>query len=511
MVWIASTAVRPARAASATAAPIGAYTTKGAWNFLTAPNVHPPKLSTTTPTASSRLAHGDFLLDNFPNVGAPGPMTGQGGPVIFNSKLQPVWFRSVGTGLVSGDLQQESYLGKPVLLWWQGLITKTGTTLSGEDVIVNQQYRTVATLRARAPWVISVHDAVISGPNIWVTVYRLVRNQNLRAYGGSAKGAVLDAGVQEYSVATGKLLYTWDALNPGGKPNLPLADSEQSADAAGATGGAWDAYHVNSVEPLPGNQVLVSMRNTWAAYLINTQTGAIVWTLGGKHSSFSFGPGASFAWQHDVELSGDRVTMFNDNCCKQLPSGLLVDAKPAGGLVLRLDTAKRTASHVATYSHSPTRYVPFLGSMELLPGGNALVGWGSSPFFSEYSSSGKLLLDAEFPHKDQSYRAQFTNSWVGTPAYPPGGAVRHAGGKTTVYASWNGATQVAAWQVLAGSNADDLKPVATATASGFETAITVHGSYNTYEVRALNGRHQTLGTSLVFPKRKPSSSVPGSY
>ena len=120
--------------------------------------------------------------------------------------------------------------------------------------------------------------------------------------------------------------------------------------------------------------------------------------------------------------------------------------------MLRLNTATHTATRVAAYSHSPNLFVAFLGSMQLLPNRNAVVGWGSRPFFSEYSGSGKQLLDAVFPGKDQSYRALFTPNWVGTPSYPPSGALRTSGGNTTVYASWNGATQVAKWVVLGGSS-----------------------------------------------------------
>nr|WP_242613713.1 arylsulfotransferase family protein [Herbihabitans rhizosphaerae] len=47
---------------------------------------------------------------------------------------------------------------------------------------------------------------------------------------------------------------------------------------------------------------------------------------------------------------------------------------------------------------------------------------------------------------------------------------RVAGGVTTVFASWNGATEVVTWRVLAGPAADQLKPVADAAKTGFETA-----------------------------------------
>jgi hypothetical protein len=143
--------------------------------------------------------------------------------------------------------------------------------------------------------------------------------------------------------------------------------------------------------------------------------------------------------------------------------------------------------------------VLFLGSMQLLPNRNALVGWGSLPYFSEYSRTGRQLLDARFPGKDQSYRTFFTSTWVGTPFYPPHGALRRSRSRLTVYASWNGATQVARWQVLAGTTPTSLTRIGGAARSGFETAIVLKtGTYRYFQVRALSGTGKTLGTSRTF-------------
>ncbi len=48
----------------------------------------------------------------------------------------------------------QTYNGKPVLSWWQGTVTGTGVTTSGEDVVVDQHYRHVATLKGADGWVI---------------------------------------------------------------------------------------------------------------------------------------------------------------------------------------------------------------------------------------------------------------------------------------------------------------------------------------------------------------------
>jgi hypothetical protein len=48
-------------------------------------------------------------------------------------------------------------------------------------------------------------------------------------------------------------------------------------------------------------------------------------------------------------------------------------------------------------------------------------------------------------------------------------------GAGTVYASWNGATGVASWRVLAGGAPGSMHPILTSPRSGFETAIPLPG------------------------------------
>jgi hypothetical protein len=70
-----------------------------------------------------------------------------------------------------------------------------------------------------------------------------------------------------------------------------------------------------------------------------------------------------------------------------------------------------------------------------------------------------------------------------------------------VYASWNGATEVARWQVLAG-RASRLRGVASKARAGFETEITAKSRGSHVAVRALDARGRVLGTSrAVRPRR----------
>lgn len=67
----------------------------------------------------------------------------------------------------------------------------------------------------------------------------------------------------------------------------------------------------------------------------------------------------------------------------------------------------------------------------------------------------------------------------------------------TVYASWNGATDVARWQLLDGKGKNDLAPVTTVKKTGFETTIHAKTSDRYLAARALSGSGRVLGTSEV--------------
>ena len=70
-----------------------------------------------------------------------------------------------------------------------------------------------------------------------------------------------------------------------------------------------------------------------------------------------------------------------------------------------------------------------------------------------------MLFDARFPPEVESYRA-FRFPWSGQPDEDPALAAEPGpDDEVTLYASWNGATEVATWEVLAGPAPEELKSV----------------------------------------------------
>ncbi len=470
-------------------APLGAYTTKDTYSYASAPTLHPPVIRPTITPVTKKLAPGYIFMANFYDLNYP-PITGQSGPLILDDQLQPVWFKPVPVNDVAGNLSLQIYEGKPVLAWWQGDVTNTGATETGEYVIVDQHYRKITTLKATNGWVLTLHELVIRGRDAWVTANKNIP-MNLSKYGGAYNGALIDSAVQEYDLTNGKLVRSWDALD-----HIPLGDSQATLPTNGFP---WDAYHVNSIDVPGDGTFVVSMRNTWAAYKVNITTGVIEWTLGGRHSSFKLGSGADFEWQHDVAVypGSSLLTLFDDHCCQITGGGTYVNpTAPSRGLVLKLNPSAHTATVAGEYSHGSHFDAEYMGNIEPLANGNEFMGWGSAPFFTEFDASGNMLLDARLPGSDISYRATL-EPWVGKPDYPPAGAARKTSGRITVYASWNGATNVAYWRVVAGRGGGQTA-VASARRSGFETAIPVVGSYRTFKVQALGAGGRVLGTSSAF-------------
>ena len=186
--------------------------------------------------------------------------------------------------------------------------------------------------------------------------------------------------MQEYDLRTGKLIRSWDALD-----HIPLGDSRATLPTNGFP---WDAYHVNAINVPGDGTFVVSMRNTWAAYKVDIDTGKIVWTLGGRHSSFKLGRGAEFEWQHDVAVypGSSLVTMFDDHCCQITGGGTYVSpTAPSRGLVLKLNQANHTATLAGQFSHGSSFDAEYMGSVEPLANGDEFVGWGSAPYLSEFS------------------------------------------------------------------------------------------------------------------------------
>jgi hypothetical protein len=243
-------------------------------------------------------------------------------------------------------------------------------------------------------------------------------------------------------------------------------------------------------ETSDGN-LLISGRNTSGLYKVDRRSGDIIWRLGGKKSDFSFADSdAQFHWQHDGRAWSDTLYSVFDN-------GANSSEARSRGLMLNVNESAKTASLEQDFLHPAGFVSPALGSVTRLADGRVFVGWGDQPYFSEFDSGGVMLLDGQLPVGVRSYRA-FTIDWVGKPSGQPAVvAKQNPSGGFVIRASWNGATEVARWQVLGGASPSRLEPVGEQIWTGFETAIAVNAVGPSFQAIALDSSGNELGRSEV--------------
>jgi hypothetical protein len=447
-------------------------------SFRSRPDLQPPAVAVTTHAAAT--APGDIFV-------APYSGPGQYGPMILAEDGSLVWFKALSpTGTRASDFRVQSYEGKPVLTWWQDPLIAGGQSKAGE-VIMDSSYKQLAVVRAGNGYQPDLHEFQITpqGPAL-ITVYDGI-DCDLSSVGGPRDAAVADTLFQQIDLKTGLVMYEWHSLD-----HVALSDSYASAKHSSRTT-PLDYFHINAVDVKSDGDLLVDARNTWAAYDVDPRSGRVRWTLGGKHSSFRMGAGTPTAWQHDAREQPDGTITFFDN-------GATPAVHPQSRAIeVRLDARGKTATLVRSDVHPGKALVAgSQGNVQALVDGAWMVGWGEVPYISEFSAGGKLLFDAHMPASYESYRA-YRLAWSASPSEPPAlAAVRLKSGRgATVYASWNGATDVASWRVLAGASPSALAVAGQAPRAGFETAISVAvaptGSY--VQAQALDASGAVIGVS----------------
>ena len=277
---------------------------------------------------------------------------------------------------------------------------------------------------------------------------------------------------QELDIESGEVIFQWRASEHVDFSDVYVTPGEAKKSDP------WDFFHINMVEKDKKGNYLVSSRYLRGGLYISGKTGEILWQLGGKKNSFkdlSNGDATTFLGQHDIHWDEwpKYITMFDNR-----GDWFTKIENQSRGHKIEVDLDKMTAKLVQSYVHPEHILSTSQGSMQVLPNGHVILGYGFNGVFTEFTADGKALCDAymmpasEFGSGNvQSYRNMKFN-WTGIPLSTP--AIAFSG--ETLYMSWLGSTKVRQWLMQDSDAADGtFENVQVAKKKGFETEFDLKG------------------------------------
>ncbi|MEJ2598557.1 MAG: aryl-sulfate sulfotransferase, partial [Anaerolineales bacterium] len=217
---------------------------------------------------------------------------------------------------------------------------------------------------------------------------------------------------------------------------------------------------------------------------------------------FKFINGQPFAYQHDVrQLPNGDITVFDNQGTQQNPA-------PSHAIEYKIDVANKTATQMWEYTHTPPVFATFMGNTQRLADGNTFMDWGAPSTadgykwvtMTEVNPDNQTVFELTFDQPYVSYRA-FRFPWQGSPDTLPDLAFKADASGITLGYSWNGATDVASYNVLGGSSPQALSQIETKDKTDFETQSHLTNLAQGecyYQVAALDERGKELARSKVI-------------
>lgn len=392
-----------------------------------------------------------------PKVNAGGRIRG---PMIFSKKDLSLVYANQ-TWETAWNTRVQQYKGKPYLTFWVG--TEPQGHGLGSCLMVDQNYNlayniTTSNIGTEA----DNHECQLTPDGTALVTAYPTRDFDMRPLNGPENGTLRDSAFQEIDIETGRAVFTWYASDHFNISDcaVPYANEDYGT---GTDVYGWDFAHINSVQKTAAGDYLVSLRRLKAVVLISGVDGSVIWQVGGVNNMFkdlSCGKATNFGFQHNAnpldpehrDLS--HITMFDNHAYAATASNPGCESNCSRLLHLKLDFDRMTARVVAAYPHPLSVQAAAMGGYQTLPGsGNILAGWGMVPSITEHRKDGRNVMDLQLsPFSSIAsrggawiYRA-YQMDWVGKPTWDPALVADEATNKA--YVSWNGATEVASWQLV---------------------------------------------------------------
>ncbi len=459
---------------------------------------------------SSLVTPGYFFVGPFGN--------NQAGPAIYDNQGHLVWtgYGSSGPPTANSFIVCD-YGDVDRLCMFQG--NQVGGHGYGHGVIMDNQYNIVHSVHAGdRSGSIDSHEfnMVKNGSSVLVTQY-FPQRYDLSDNGiTNGQGWVIDGLFQELDVETGSVIFEWSALDHVALNETYVVMNQGNSGDGLSAATAYDWFHINAVDINADGDYYMSARHTSCIYKINHNNGDIIWRLGGSQSTFDI-QGFNFSYQHDVRVVSDNsstvvLTLF-DNAANELNQSSL----QSSGKMVQIDLDSKVATQIqAFYAPNGGLLSQSQGNTQILPNGNVVVGWGNHPYLGEFSSDGKCLWWSQIGNLDEAYVVQnyraykfnFTSNPLTRPAVYSYALNSSGSAPTSIYVSWNGATEVGSWNFFsATSPLGPFSSIGNTIRDNFESMMT-YSSYAAFVIaEAVDVNGAPLANSSVTPTFVPGDSL----
>ena len=304
----------------------------------------------------------------------------------------------------------QQYGGQPVLTWWQGHIPPQGFG-EGEEIIDNSSYQQIGRVHAGNGYKADLHDFHITPQGTaLLTVFDPI-DCNLSSLGGPERRR----GDRQHLPGNRPARRASCAGN-GTASTTSASRTPTARPTSSSTDWPFDYFHLNSIDQLANGTTLISARNTSALYELNTLTGQVLDAhrrQALERQALARGRDRLSSTTPTV-LANGTISIFDNGGVPKVHS-------QSRALVVAIDAHDEDRhACVAQYEHpSPPLSSGSQGNVQPLENGDVFIGWGSEPYFSEFSAGGQLLYDAHLHGSYQSYRT-YRFPWTGAPSEPAG-------------------------------------------------------------------------------------------
>lgn len=313
-----------------------------------------------------------------------GVQTVSGGyAVAFDNSGTIVWYHDfTSTGLQVSDVMMQpngnftAFIGN----------TSGFQALEGYYVEFTPGGREVRTYRAPSGYYMDDHEIRLTGEGTAMRAHYItysIESQDLTYMGGLPNVALAghqivrqnDAGLQVFN------WNAWDRIEP---------DEWLGDDATKQTRTATDFDHPNAISFDNSGNYIISWRNLNQIMAIDSQTGDILWRLGGANGEYEFvnDPLGGFTKQHSPKILPNGNLLVYDNGTDHSPQETRV-------VEYKLDHEAKTATMVWQYHHDPPIYTAFVGWVERLANGNTWVGFSLAGRAVEVTPAGAVVWESQ--------------------------------------------------------------------------------------------------------------------